>query len=59
MSLILNRSAARRYALEFARANRPKFTRVSQEFLDRIEARVKALIQAEVQRHPSLGVTLK
>ena len=57
--IILNRSAARRYALEFALANRPKFTRVSQEFLDRIEARAKAVIQAEVQRHPSLGVTLK
>lgn len=57
--MILNRSAVRRYALEFARANRPKFTRVSQEFVDRIEARVKALIQAEGQRHPSLGVTLK
>ena len=57
--MILNRSAARRYALEFARANRPKFTRVSQEFLDRIEARAKAVIQTEVQRHPSPGVTLK
>ncbi len=56
---LLNAQATRAYALSFAEANRPKFTRVSLEFLLRVEAQLKGFIQNEVQRHPSLGVTLK
>lgn len=56
---LLNVQATRAYALSFASVQRPKFKRVSLEFLLRIESQLRGYIQNEVQRHPSLGVTLK
>ena len=35
-----------------------KFTRVSSDFLERINARVAIMIAGEVQRHPFVGKTL-
>ena len=56
---LLNVQATRAYVLSFAEANRPKFKRVSLDFLLRVEAMLKGYIQNEVQRHPSIGITLK
>lgn len=58
MSLI-NRQAVRRHALELSRSQRlGKFTRVSREFLDSVEAAVRSHIAAQVRSHPSKGRTL-
>jgi hypothetical protein len=57
---LLNRSAVKKFALDLSKANRAgRFNRVSLEFLERINARLKNIIREEVQRHPSLGKTLK
>ena len=56
---LMNVQATRAYILSFASVQRPKFKRVSLDFLLRIEAQLKGYIQNEVQRHPSIGITLK
>jgi hypothetical protein len=56
----INRSSVRRLALDYSKTNRAgKFTRVSKEFFSRIDAQVRNIITAEVQRHPTVGKTLK
>lgn len=56
----INRSSVRRLALDYAKANRAgRFTRVGKEFFTRIDAQVRNMITSEVQRHPSIGKTLK
>ena len=56
---LLNRSAVKKRALLLSRDTRAgKFTRVSKEFLERINAVVDATIRSEVHRHPSVGKTL-
>lgn len=60
MYTLINKQNVKRLALELSAANRAgKFTRVSADFIERIEGRLKQLISAEVQRHPSIGKTLK
>lgn len=54
---LLNRAAVKRAALHYAESR--GFTRVSAEFLDRIEIKLRGLIRAEVHAHPSVGKTLK
>jgi hypothetical protein len=57
---LINKAALRRLALDLSKQHRRgKFTRVSKEFVDRIEARLILLVHDEVKRHPTLGVTLK
>jgi len=57
---LINRQAVKRMALELSKSNRAgKFTRVSGEFLTRMNSRLDAFVQEEVQRHPSIGKTLK
>lgn len=57
----LNAKACRELALFLAKTHRPAqgFERVSKDFLERIDAKVRALILTEVQAHPSKGKTLK
>jgi hypothetical protein len=57
---LINRQAVKRMALELSKSNRAgKFTRVSGDFLIRMNSRLDAFIQEEVHRHPSIGKTLK
>lgn len=57
---LINRKRVKMAALSYSASNRAgKFTRVGASFLSRINSQVKNLIQAEVQRHPSVGKTLK
>ena len=56
----INKAAVKKLALEYAKANRAgRFTRVGKEFFERINAMVRNVITNEVQRHPSIGKTLK
>jgi hypothetical protein len=49
----------KRIALEYARAKRAyPFKRVSQSFLNAVEANARAFILYRVEKHPSRGVTL-
>ncbi len=58
MSLI-NKAQVKRKALEVATAERShKFTRVSQQFIDDIEATVRNAIVTKVKATPSKGKTL-
>lgn len=60
----LNRSRVKRTCLEVAAMTRkngsgkPRFTRVSAAFLERIEMRVREAIKSEIHAHPSVGKTL-
>jgi len=55
----INRSACKKFALEFAKANRAqKFSRVSEDFLISCEVALKNHIQSRVKSHPSIGKTL-
>ena len=60
MSSIINIANTKKYALYCSKQTRNgKFTRISQYAIDRWEARLKAIINDEVYRHPSKGVTIK
>jgi hypothetical protein len=59
MSNTINRAAVRKRALSKAWAHRAwKPTQVAKSFLDRIEAKINVVIDAEVMSHPSKGKTL-
>lgn len=57
---LLNRSRTRKFALAYAKDNRyAKYTRISETWYDRIEAKLKETIRHDIHRQPSMGVTLK
>jgi len=57
---LLNRSAVKKLSLHVSETERAgKFTRVSKEFMERINARLNNVIREEIHRHPSVGKTLK
>jgi hypothetical protein len=52
-------SKVKKYMLEFAKGNRAHpFTRVSQDTLDKVEAKAREVIRAIVMSAPSKGKTL-
>lgn len=56
---MVNASLLRAFALHLSKEHRAgKFSRVGSSFIDRCEARLKALVVEEVKRHPSKGKTL-
>jgi hypothetical protein len=57
--ILLNRKQVRQFALEMAKRRAHKFTRVGGDFLLKCEGQLKAFIRSEVQRHPSVGRTIK
>lgn len=57
---LLNKSKIREFALQLSQETRGgKFTRVSSEFVDRVESKLRNLIRQEVHSHPSVGCTLR
>jgi hypothetical protein len=59
MNALINKSKVKRYILEFAEANRAhKFSRVSQETIDRVEAVARSACKVIVTQAPSKGKTL-
>lgn len=61
MHTLINKSNIKKYALHVADCHRPfaGFTRVSGQFFDRIEGKLRLLIEAEIRALPSKGVTIK
>jgi hypothetical protein len=61
MNALINKSHVKKYALHVADCHRPfvGFTRVSNEFLIRLEGKLRAIIEDEIRRLPSKGVTIK
>lgn len=61
MSSILNQVATKKFILAKFQSMRPgmPITRVSKEALEKLEARFRAVIVEEVERHPSIGKTFK
>lgn len=57
MTSLLNRKAIREAALRIASPR--GFSRVSKSFLDRVEDHTRAIVEAEIHRHPSMGKTLR
>ena len=59
LTKMLNRTEAKRRVLAMCDSIRPscEFSRVSAEYLDRLEAQVMAWIEADIHRHPSVGHT--
>lgn len=59
MNSLINKSKVKRFILDFASENRAhKFTRVSQETLDKVEAAARSAARAIVTSAPSKGKTL-
>jgi hypothetical protein len=61
MNALLNKSHVKKYTLHVAATLRPaaNFSRVSEEFLLRVEKQVRVYINGEIHRHPTNGVTIK
>jgi hypothetical protein len=59
MNKLTSQTKVKRYLLDYALAHRShKFTRVSQETLDRVEAAARAVAKQIVTSAPSKGKTL-
>ena len=58
---MIHRAEVRRLILDLFERDRPHagITRVSRQALDQVEAWLRARIQREVHRHPSVGRTFK
>ena len=57
--MMINRRKVKLFALEMAKGRAHKFTRVGSEFYPKCEANLKEFIRSQVQRHPSVGKTIK
>ncbi len=57
--MMINRRKVKDFALLMAQNRAHKFTRVGSEFYIRCEANLKEFIRNQVQRHPSVGKTIK
>jgi hypothetical protein len=57
--MMINRRKVKLFALEMAKGRAHKFTRVGREFYDKCEANLREFIRNQVQRHPSVGKTIK
>lgn len=60
---VINRAELRRYAFKVIEAKRPalhgKMTRVSEEFFQQMEAKLKAMVIQHIELHPSSGKTIQ
>jgi hypothetical protein len=57
--MMINRRKVKLFALEMAKSRAHKFTRIGSEFYDKCEANLREFIRNQVQRHPSVGKTIK
>jgi len=58
---LINRQHCKQFALRWAQETRKGWTaeRVSKQFLDDLDTRVRLLIQGAIRRHPSVGKTIR
>lgn len=61
MSILINKKAVKSYILAKNEQLRPgwKYTRISQEALEEINAKLKTIINRAIESHPSIGKTFK
>ena len=60
MSSLLNKTNTKKWALHVSEVKRNgKFTRISQNALDRWESRLRKIIEDDIWRHPGIGKTIK
>lgn len=61
MNSIVNQSACKKFILAKFQSMRPgmPITRVSKDAIEKLEARLRAIIIDEVQKYPSIGKTFK
>ncbi len=59
MNTLINKRAVKRFALDIGGSRHHKFSRVSEEFLDRIEGIVRKAVKEHVHRLPSVGKTIR
>ena len=61
MENLINRAACKKLALRWARDNRRgcQFNRVGKQYLDDLESKVRLLIQQSVNKHRSVGRTIR
>jgi len=57
--MLINKAHIRIYALHLAKSSGRRFTRVSEDFFQRVNGRLRIMVANEVHRAPSIGVTLK
>ncbi len=58
---LINRAQCKKFALRWAQDNRKgwKPQRVSKQFLDDLDTKVRLVIQSAIARHRSMGKTIK
>lgn len=59
--MLLNKKAVKEFTLKVAADERPAsgFSRVSEKFITRMDAKLREWIRDEVKRHPSKGKTIQ
>ncbi|MFC1781582.1 hypothetical protein ACFLZ8_04915 [Planctomycetota bacterium] len=57
----INRAQCKKFALRWAKEHRKGWSanRVSKQFLDDLDIKVRNMIQSAIARHPSVGQTIK
>jgi len=60
MDNLINKAACKKFALRWAQEHRTGWlpTRVSQQFLDDLDSKVRLLVQGSVNRHRTVGKTI-
>ncbi len=58
---LINRAQCKKFALRWAQENRRGWQpeRVSKQFLDDLDTKIRMAIQSAIKRHPSVGKTIK
>jgi hypothetical protein len=59
MKTLINKQAVKRFALDASKNRHHNYTRVSEDFLVRIEGIVRKSIKDHVHRLPSVGKTIR
>ena len=61
MSSVLNNAAVKKYVMGQLEVRREGmgFTRISKEYLEKLDARVRIMIQKDIDTHPTIGKTFK
>ena len=58
---LINKAQCKKFALRWAKESRMgwKPERVSKQFIDDLETKVRLVIQSAIKRHPTVGKTIK
>lgn len=59
ISWLINKKAVKQYALTVAKGRAHKFTRVSSDFFNTMNAKVRNIIDQHIHSLPSVGCTIR